>query len=193
VLLKFGALLVWLVYSPQFSFQRWIKSPSLIPKFQKHSSLGENLKRQNMGNIDSKDIEKFEEKMKFQKEKESDWIKTCVTSTSTILGILIALTDGKGETIATKYFFVFTILSLGLCTLFGLLYIQMYGDTAQRLVVDYLERTNNLSRKPPYLTAISPRKIFSTYERLFYYSSNIFIYICDLLWNINKNRFCRII
>ncbi len=122
-----------------------------------------------MGNIDAKDIEKFEEKMKFQKEKESDWIKTCVTSTSTILGILIALTDGKGETIATKYFFVFTILSLGLCTLFGLLYIQMYGDTAQRLVVDYLERTNNLSQKPPYLTSISPRKIFSTYERLFYY------------------------
>jgi len=43
VLLKFGAFLFRLVYSPQFSSLRGIDSASFIPKFQKHASLVEIL------------------------------------------------------------------------------------------------------------------------------------------------------
>jgi len=114
------------------------------------------------------DNEKFEEKIKLQKEKESDWTKTCITATSTMIGILIALTDGKNESIATKYLFVSTISSLGLCTLCGLLYLYSYSDTAHRLVVKYLELTDNLSQKPPKVVAVESHKIFYYLEKLFF-------------------------
>ena len=116
-----------------------------------------------MSNHDS-----FYNTVKERKSSEIDWFKACLTSTSALLGILIALDNNTDLSCWATYFYISTIISLSICTLVGLLFLYGETDTKHLLVNKYLELTNNLELEAPEKIIAKPRKIFDVLRILFF-------------------------
>lgn len=129
--------------------------------------------------------QKFEELIKTKKSKESDWIKTCLTSMSAILGLLISFTEPSPCTLWTNIIFAITITLFGLCILCGLLVLYSDTDIQNRLVQEYIKNTQSLSQPLLIPISVGERKIFLKGKNFFFVlliSSVIFLCVYAVLY-----------
>ena len=112
--------------------------------------------------------EPFYNTVKERKSSEIDWFKACLTSTSALLGILIALDNNTALSCLATYSYISTIFCLAICTLVGFLFLYGESDTKHLLVVKYLELTNELKQEAPDKVIVKPRKIFDLFRILFF-------------------------
>ena len=112
--------------------------------------------------------QKFEELIKDKKTKQSDWIKTCLSSMSAILGLLIAFTEPSPCNTFTNIIFSITIILFGLCILCGLLFLYTDTDIQNQLIQAYIKNTQSLSLPLSTPISASERKIFLRAKNFFF-------------------------
>ena len=128
-----------------------------------------------------KDLEKhtldLTEKKKKKRKAFSDWLKNIITISSAILGILISLKTEKTKSTEEHYIFIFTITSIGLGILSGL--ILLFSEVTVFSLFESKKKEQILQLLDGKERVIDSVKIPKIYTFLKYFC--FFSFFCSLI------------